>query len=76
MEPGYFWGKKFESIWTKDSRTVFLFISKHLKSIVSKALMKNWNDNLCRIGSLYKMLDRYIISYKHFAVPTEKDPLC
>ena len=46
MEPGYLWGKKFESVRTKDMEQSF-----HIKTsenlIQFKSLIENWNGNSC-----------------------------
>ena len=47
MEPGYFWDKKFESIWIKGSNSLPSHIKTSENLIQFKSSMKNWNGNSC-----------------------------
>ena len=46
MEPGYFWGKNFESKWTEDQEQPSFNIKSSENLIIFKGLIKNWNSDL------------------------------
>ena len=88
MEPSYLWSKKYMN---QRSGTAFLLISKHPKIWFILKFNGKLLWHLVQLHSLHKVsytlvlfvcyrfnkiLDRYIISYKIFAVPNEKDLFC